>query len=108
MEASELSRFLDSFLAARWGRQVMERPRADRTTRPWGDGPAPENLRDLTWGGVSRQRSAARGGNTGRRASPRGAVVCAGMLVAHTSNRVAPLAVRQRRGVAACGGAIAP
>jgi hypothetical protein len=27
----------------------MGRPRADRTTRPWGDGPAPENLRDLTW-----------------------------------------------------------
>ena len=49
MEASELSRFLESFLAARWGRQVMERPRADRTTRPWGDGPAPVTLNDFSW-----------------------------------------------------------
>jgi hypothetical protein len=49
VEASELSRFLDSFLAARWGRQVLERQRADRMVRPWGDRPAPANLPDLTW-----------------------------------------------------------
>jgi hypothetical protein len=49
MEASELSRFLESFMVTRWGRQVMGWPRADRTTRPWGNGPASTSLHDFTW-----------------------------------------------------------
>jgi hypothetical protein len=49
IETNQLRQFLESFLVARWGRPVMERARAPRVARPWGGGPAPANLQDLTW-----------------------------------------------------------
>lgn len=48
-EGNERWNDLESFLVARWGRAVLQRPRADRTVRPWGAEPAPPHLSDFTW-----------------------------------------------------------
>jgi hypothetical protein len=49
MEANQLSKQLDSFLVARWGAEASERRRAEPLARPWGEGPAPEDLSDMMW-----------------------------------------------------------
>lgn len=50
VDAADLSRLLESFLVARWGKEVVQRPRAMNGTGPWSTTETvPEVLRDMTW-----------------------------------------------------------
>ena len=49
MNAAQLGPILESFLVARWGKQVKERLRAPPGARPWKEGVEPEQYRGMTW-----------------------------------------------------------
>jgi hypothetical protein len=49
MDSNNLYESLESFMKARWGTHVMDRPRAVQGASPWGLAPEPEQLRGLTW-----------------------------------------------------------
>jgi hypothetical protein len=50
VDAAELSGLLETFLAARWGKGIIQRPRAMSGVLPWETADAvPEALRDMSW-----------------------------------------------------------
>jgi hypothetical protein len=49
VDAAELLRHLESFVVARWGKDMTHRPRSSCQTRPWGIGETPEKFNGLTW-----------------------------------------------------------